>query len=142
MTITQNFFIDVLKLFIKDNLYCDLQSSCDNLIKSIKQFDKAVVIGDYSAYFPLNETNKKILIDNIMLYHSEEYMHHFEIKENDRPLFMAHDGFEIAEIVSEITLSENFIEKYVRTNLCIVWDKIIYPQDQLQYGIRPNRIML
>ena len=53
------------------------------------------------------------------------------------PLFRAHDGFEIAEIASEIQLSECFIEKYVRTELCIVLDKIIYLHDQLKYNINP-----
>jgi hypothetical protein len=123
-TITQDFFISVLSIFIENNLYCELQSSCNHLIKNIEQFDKSEVIGDYSACFLLNERSKKTLVDNVIQYHSEEHTNYFEIKDNDKPLFIAYDGFEIAQIVSEIQLSKDFIEKYVKTDLCGVVDKI------------------
>jgi len=142
MTITQNFFIDVLNTIKKEGLFCKVQSSDDELINAIKKDDSVIIEDDYSAYFPLNDKTKKILIDTIIRYHSEEYIHYFEIKEDDKPLFVAYDGFEIADIVAEFQFSENFIEQYVRTGLCIVLEKIIYPCDQLKYNIQPVRIML
>jgi len=141
MTITQDFFVNVLTLFKENNFYCEFQSGYDHLMKGIKQCDNVMIVEDYSAYFPLNEKNKKILIENVLKYHSEKYMNYFEIKSSENiPLFCSYDSFEIAEIASEIQLSENFIEKYVKTELCIVLDKIIYPHDQLQYNIQPMRI--
>jgi len=123
-SITQDFFINVLCLFKGDNIYCDFQSSDNNLINNIQQFNKAVIIGNYSAYFPLNRASKKILVDNVIKYNSEEYMHHFAIQRENITLFVAHDGFEIAQIISEIQLPKDFIEKYVKTNLCGIVDKI------------------
>ena len=140
MTATQSFFIDVLSLFNKDNLFCKFQSSDDHLIEAIMQYDKDVVIDNYSAFFPLNIYSKKILVDTVIRYNSEENMHYFEIKGNGLPLFLAFDGFEIAEIVADLEFSEHFIEQYIRTNLCIVLEKIIYPHDQLKYNIKPVRI--
>ena len=140
MTTTQNFFSDVLNLINGKDLYCELQSSDDNLIKAIQQFDKVIVKGNYSAYFPLNDDSKKKLIDTVVRYHSEENIHHFEIKKEGRPLFLAHDGFEIAEIAGDFQFSDRFIEEYIRTDLCIVLEKIIYPHDQLKYNIQPVRI--
>jgi len=142
MTITQNFFIDVLNLINEENLYCESQSSDDNLIKAIQRFDKAVVIGNYSAYFTLNDDSKKILIDTVVQYHSEENMAYFEIKKEGIPLFLAYDGFEIAEIAGDFQFSDRFIEEYIRTDLCIVWKKIIYLNDQLKYNIQPVRIKM
>jgi hypothetical protein len=124
MTLTQNFFTDVLTLVKGDNLYCELQSSDDNLMKTVKEIDGADVVGDYSATFPLNEKAKKMLIDNIMLYNSEEDIHRFEIQSDGRLLFIAYDGFEIANIVSDIQLPENFIRKYLNMDLCYVVDEI------------------
>ncbi|GHT79476.1 hypothetical protein AGMMS50262_23220 [Bacteroidia bacterium] len=141
MTLTQEFLIDILNLIKGDNLYCYLATSFDNLIDSIKNIEAAVINGNYNCSFHLNDVSKKILIDNVVKYHSEEYVHNFEIKEENEPLFLAFDGFEIANIASKIKLSESFIEKYVRTELCIVWDKIIYPHEQLKHNIRPTRIM-
>ncbi len=116
-SVTQVFFIDVLNLFKEDGLYCEIQSDDDKLINSIKLFDQAIVTGDYSAYFPLNEENKKMLVDNVIEFHSEEYIHHFEIQKEKKNLFVAYDGFEIAQITSEIQLSEYFIKKYVKTKI-------------------------
>jgi len=140
MTITQDFLISTLTLFKGDNFYCELQSDYNSLIASIRQMEASKIIGDYSASFFLNETNRQILIDNVIRYNSEKYMHHFEIKRENTPLFCSHDGFEIAEIASEIYLPEAFIAKYVRTELCVVWDKIIYPSEQMKYNIKPVRI--
>jgi hypothetical protein len=141
MTITQNFFIDVLNTIKKDGLSCEFQSIDDNLIEAIQRFDKAVIIDNYSAHFPLNEDSRRILIDIVTRYHSEKYIHYFEIKEEDKPLFVAYDGFEIAQIVADFQFSEHFIEQYIKTNLCIVLEKIIYPCDQLKYNIIPVRII-
>ena len=58
-----------------------------------------------------------MLVDNVIEFHSEEYIHHFEIQKEKKNLFVAYDGFEIAQITSEIQLSEYFIKKYVKTKI-------------------------
>ena len=118
ITITQSFLIDALNLIEDEYVYCELQTNYDELIASIKQMDNAEVIDDYSAYFPLNKKNRKLLIDNVIQYYSEEYIHHFAIQKENIPLFTAHDGFEIGIISSSVSLSEDFIAKFVNTELC------------------------
>ena len=119
ITITQSFLIDTLNLIEDEDVYCELQTSYDELIASIKQMDNAEVIDNYSAYFPLNKKNRKLLIDNVIQYYSEEYIHHFAIQKENTSLFTAHDGFEIGLISSRVSLSEEFVARFVNT-LCSV----------------------
>jgi len=110
------------------------------LTNAVKQLKDARMY-DYYSYIPLSAENKNKLISHVLAFNSEKHISRFEIFKDNNIIFVAYDGFEIAEIASEIQLSESFIEKYVRTDLCIVLEKVIYPNEQVKYNINPTRIM-
>lgn len=123
-TITQDFFISVLHLFKKDGLFCEFQSMYDNLLNAVREIDGAIVKDSYSAYFPFNDESRSVLIDSSLKHNSEMYIHHFEILEDNKIVFISHDEFEVGTISSSIFLPEIFISKFVKTDICWVAENI------------------
>jgi hypothetical protein len=116
MTITQDFFISVLRM-VDNNLFCSLETSDEELINTIQQLNNVEVYDCYSADILLNMENKNALIAHILAFNTAECISYFEIKKENTPLFVAYDGFEIGIISSSVSLSEEFIAKFVNT-LC------------------------
>ncbi|MDR1729409.1 MAG: hypothetical protein LBR52_01970 [Prevotellaceae bacterium] len=121
MTITQDFFISVLYA-VDNNLLCSLETSDEELINTIQQLNNIKIYDSYSADILLNKENKDALISHILASNTVEYISYFEIKKENLTLFVAYDGFEIGIISSSVSLSENFIAKFVDTKLCGIRD--------------------
>ncbi len=121
MTITQDFFISVLHA-VDNNFWGSLETSDEELINTIKQLNNVKVYDSYSANILLNTKNKNALIAHIFAFNTAEYISYFEIKKENTPIFVAYDGFEIGIISSSVSLSEEFINKFINTRLCGIKD--------------------
>jgi hypothetical protein len=122
MTETQCFAVAILNV-IPNGYQCEIRTTDDCLIDTIKQMDNGVVTDEYICKFCMTIKNKTLLKKLIECCHAEKNMHYFAIKCENDLLFEAYDGFEIGEFYKEIELPQDFISSFVQKNMCITPSK-------------------
>ena len=127
MTITQDFFRSVIQA-VDNNFFCYLMTSDDRLINTIKQLNGTRMY-DYYSDISLSTENKNVLISHVLTFNAEKHVSRFEIFKDNHLVFISYNGFEKGLISSIIPLSEDFIDKFVKTKICRVADKMTITQD-------------
>jgi len=118
MTDTQSLTIDILKI-IPDNSVCFIQApSIDNSSAILNLFQPSEFA--YYQQIILTKENKNEIVKAVVSENIEEYFQNLEIKHNNSLLCKAHDGMEMVTLSESINTPNEFIDKYVKTNLCVI----------------------
>lgn len=115
MMIEQEFFIDVLKI-LPLNSVCYLQAPNLGSIVLLKQLKQSNV--EYYKLLELDDFNRQLIIDCILLEKIHEDIQAIEIKYKNQLLFQGFDGMECGTVSNKLKLSDDFINKYINDDLC------------------------
>jgi hypothetical protein len=111
----QDFFIDVL-MIMPINAVCYIQApnlDSINLLNKLKQSNS-----EYFRLLELDDFNRQLIIDCILLENIQEDIQTIEIRYKDQLLFEGFDGVECGTISNKLKLTDNFINKYINGDLC------------------------
>lgn len=117
MTETQSFIIDILSI-VPDNTNCFIQSpSMENM-----ELLDLLQPSDYNYYkkIILTKEIKRKLNSIFSLNNIESTIQSMEIQHNNLLIFQAYDGMEIGIISKQISIPDWFIDKYIKTGMCII----------------------
>lgn len=117
MTEEQCYFKEVINL-VPDDSICFIQAPSleDSEILHLMEPGKF----SYYQQVKLTAFNKKMLLEILATEEIVQYFQSNEIRFNDQLLFQGHDGMGIGIISKNLILPDQFINKYINDELCIV----------------------
>jgi len=113
----QNYFIAVINQMPANSIIF-LQAS-DLKIKNILDILHQSEL-KYYKWLLLNEKNKELLINEITNNNLQDNIESLEIRKDDKLLFEGFDKMDYGVISKDIYLSNEFIEKFVKGDMCII----------------------
>jgi len=114
---TQSFLIDIIKI-VPVNTVCYIQAPSLDESEILRMLQPSEY--NYYRQITLTPENKTELINIISSENIEEYFHNLEIKEDNLLVVQAHDGMEIGIISKSFKVPDWFVDKYVKTEMCLV----------------------
>jgi hypothetical protein len=118
MTETQSLTIDILKI-VPDNSICYINApSIDNSSAILNLLQPTELI--YNKQIKLTKENKTAFINIVTSESIEEHFHNLQIKHNSDLLCEAFDGMDMVTLSKNINVTNEFIDKYIKTDLCCI----------------------
>lgn len=119
ITETQQFFIDVLKLFpVEETSVLLIQASYEELAEIFKKI--SFKNDDIHQFVKLDRKNIELILFEAIYNDFVGYMQSMEIKVDDRKIFEGYDAMEYGMFSKKFNLPKEFKEKYTKMDMCMI----------------------
>lgn len=117
MDYSEYLLIDILNILPQEvDCYIQAPSLEDTFILSLMRESNF----PYYKHLPLNNINRRKIIEYIQNHPIAEYFQSIEIRYNGKLLFEAHDGVEFGILSKSVTIPNWFTERHIKTETCLI----------------------
>jgi len=119
ITETQQFFIDVLKLFpVEETSVLLIQAPYEELDEIFKKI--SFKNDDIHQFVKLDRKNIELVLFETIYNDFVGYIQSMEIKIDDRKIFEGYDTMEYGMFSKKFNLPKEFKEKYTKMDMCMI----------------------